>query len=325
MNVVRGTKAMIRIGTRGSHLARWQANWVAEQLRGLHAGLTVELVEIKTLGDRDRNSPLAQIGGIGVFTKEIQRALLENSVDLAVHSLKDLPTQTSNELFLAAVPARGDLADALVAPTFKTLESLPRAARIGTGSPRRRAQLLFLRPDLDVVSLRGNIETRLKYALRGELHGVVLACAGLQRLGLEEHITQRLEPPSFLPAVGQGALALECRRSDTPVETLVKPLNNDSTYRAVIAERAVLATLQGGCTLPIAAWARDLDSAQTEQGDTNLAIDAGVFALDGSQRVVVSLVGRRNDPESVGRRAAHALIDRGASSLLAQFGDRGDR
>ena len=209
-----------------------------------------------------------------------------------MHSLKDLPTQASNELILAAVPTRGDLADALVAPTFKTLEALPRGARIGTGSPRRRAQLLFLRPDLDVVSLRGNIETRLKYALQGQLHGVVLACAGLQRLGLEDHITQRLEPPSFLPAVGQGALGLECRRDDTVVEALVKPLNDDSTYRAVLAERAVLATLQGGCTLPIAAWARDLDSAQTEQGDTMLAIDAGVFALDGSQRVVVSLQGR---------------------------------
>jgi hydroxymethylbilane synthase len=320
MSVAGGTRPMIRIGTRGSHLARWQANWVAEQLRGLYAGLTVELVEIKTLGDRDRNSPLAEIGGIGVFTKEIQRALLENSIDLAVHSLKDLPTQPSDGLSLTAVPARVDLADALIAPTFKTLEALPRAARIGTGSPRRRAQLLFLRPDLDVVSLRGNVETRLKHALQGQLHGIVLACAGLQRLGLEDHITQRLEPPSFLPAVGQGALGLECRRGDTVVEDLVKPLNNDSTHRAVLAERAMLATLQGGCTLPIAAWARELDSALAERDDTTLAIDAGVFALDGSQRVVVSLRGPRHDPEVLGCRAAHALIDRGARSLLAKFG-----
>jgi hydroxymethylbilane synthase len=325
MSVARGTTAMIRIGTRGSHLARWQADWVAEQLRGLHAGLTVELVEIKTQGDRDRSSPLAEIGGIGVFTKEIQRALLENSIDLAVHSLKDLPTQPSNELFLAAVPARGDLADALIAPTFKTLEALPRAARIGTGSSRRRAQLLVLRPDLDVVSIRGNVETRLKYALDGQLHGVVLACAGLQRLELEDHITQRLGPPSFLPAVGQGALGLECRRGDIAVETLVKPLNNDSTYRAVLAERALLAALQGGCTLPIAAWARDLDTVDAERGNAMLAIDAGVFALDGSQRFVVSLQGPREEPEVLGCRAAHALIDRGASSLLARLGASGDR
>jgi hydroxymethylbilane synthase len=324
MSIACGTRAMIRIGTRGSRLARWQADWVAEQLRRLHAGLTVELVEIKTLGDRDGNSPLAEIGGTGVFTKEIQRALLDNSVDLAVHSLKDLPTQPLEELFLAAVPEREDLADALVAPTFKTLEALPRGARIGTGSPRRRAQLLFLRPDIDVVSLRGNIETRLKYALQGQLDGVVLACAGLQRLGLQHHITERLEPPSFLPAVGQGALGLECRRGDTAVETLVKPLNHDSTYRAVLAERAVLAQLEGGCTLPIAAWARGLDSVESERDGTMLAIDAGVFALDGSQRVVVSLQGPRHDPEVLGRRAAHALLDRGASSLLAPLGVPGD-
>lgn len=317
MSIAGGTKPRIRIGTRGSYLARWQANWVAEQLRELHAELTVELVEIKTLGDRDRKSALAEIGGIGVFTKEIQRALLEKSVDLAVHSLKDLPTQQPDELFLAAVPAREDLADALIAPTFQTLEALPRGARIGTGSPRRRAQLLFLRPDVEVVSLRGNIETRLKYALQGQLQGVVLAYAGLKRLGLEDHITERLEPPSFLPAVGQGALGLECRRDDTVIETLVKPLNDDSTYRAVLTERAALAALQGGCTLPIGAWARDLESAETEREGTMLAIDAGVFALDGSERVLVSLQGPCHDPEVLGRRAAQVLIDRGASSLLA--------
>ena len=177
--------------------------------------MTIELVEIKTQGDRDQSSPLAAVGGVGLFTKEIQWALLENKVDLAVHSLKDLPTQQSDRLLLAAVPARGDPADALIAPGFKTLEALPGAARVGTSSPRRRAQLLFLRPDVGIISLRGNVETRLRHALQGELDGVVLACAGLQRLGLGHHITQRLEPPGFLPAVGQGALGLECRRDDT--------------------------------------------------------------------------------------------------------------
>jgi hydroxymethylbilane synthase len=280
--------------------------------------LTVELVEIKTLGDRDQNSPLAQIGGLGLFTKEIQRALVESSIDLAVHSLKDLPTQQPEELILAAVPEREDPADALVAPTCRTLEALPRGARIGTGSPRRRAQLLFLRPDLDVVAVRGNIDTRLNYALRGELDGVVLASAGLSRLGLEHHITQRLEPPNFLPAVGQGALGLECRRNDTVVKHVVESLNHDASYHAVFAERAVLNSLQGGCTLPLAAWARDLDGLGSESGDRSLAIDAGVFALDGSQRVAVSLQGPRSEPEALGRRAALALIDQGASSLLAQ-------
>ena len=178
MTIAGATKAMIRIGTRGSQLARWQANWVAEQLRELHPGLTVELVEIKTLGDRDRNSPLAEIGGIGVFTKEIQRAVLEDTVDLAVHSLKDLPTEQSDGLFLAAVPARIWLTLSLLR-RFQTLEALPQNARIGTGSPRRRAQLLFLRPDLEVVSLRGNIETRLKYALQGQLRW---SCSGMRWL-----------------------------------------------------------------------------------------------------------------------------------------------
>jgi hydroxymethylbilane synthase len=323
MSAFGGTRPRIRIGTRGSQLARWQANWVAEQLRELHAGLTVELVEIKTLGDRDQNSPLAEIGGLGLFTKEIQRALLENSVDLAVHSLKDLPTEQSDELFLAAVPAREDLADALVAPTYRTLHALPRGARIGTGSPRRRAQILFLRPDLDVVSLRGNIETRLNHSLREELHGVVLACAGLRRLGLEDHITQRLEPPNFLPAVGQGALALECRRNDTGARILVERLNDDSTYRSVLAERAVLAALQGGCTLPMGAWARDLEWRGSERGAPMLAIDAGVFAVDGSQRVLISLQGPGDDPEALGRRAAQALLEGGASALLSEHGSPG--
>jgi hydroxymethylbilane synthase len=316
MKVGSETRATIRVGTRGSLLARWQANWVAEQLRKLHAGLTVELVEIKTLGDRDQNSSLGEIGGAGVFTKEIQRALLDKRVDLAVHSLKDLPVQQSGELLLAAVPAREDLSDALIAPVYKTLDALPHGARIGSGSPRRRAQILCMRRDLEVVSLRGNIETRLKYAQEGHLHGVLLACAGLRRLGLEHQISQRLEPPEFLPAVGQGALGLECRSDDEGIARLVKPLNHDATHRAVLAERAVLAALQGGCALPIAAWARGLDGFGCEPADLVLAIDAGVFALDGSRRVVVSLQGSGQEPEVLGRKAAQSLIAGGASALL---------
>jgi hydroxymethylbilane synthase len=317
MSVARGTRALIRIGTRGSQLARWQANWVAEQLRVLHTGLAVELVEIKTQGDRDRNSPLSAIGGVGVFTKEIQRALLEESVDLAVHSLKDLPTQHTDGLLLAAVPARADLADALIAPRYQTLDALPEAARIGTSSPRRRAQLLFSRPDLQIVSLRGNIETRLNQALGGQLDAVVLAWAGLHRLDLEHHITQRLGPPDFLPAVGQGALGLECRRDDAIVEALVKPFMHEPTYRAVLAERATLAALQGGCTLPMAAWARDLVDNEADQTGLNLAIDAAIFEPDGRERIVVSLQGPRHDPDSLGRRTAQALLENGAGRLLA--------
>ncbi len=320
MSVYRGTKALIRIGTRGSQLARWQANWVAEQLRLVHPGLTAELVEIKTKGDRDRNSPLVAIGGVGLFTKEIQRAVLENSVDLAVHSLKDLPTERIDGLLLAAVPAREDPADALIAPRYHTLEALPVGARIGTSSPRRHAQLLFLRPDLEIVSLRGNVETRLHQALEGRLDAVVLARAGLHRLGLDRHVTERLEPPRFLPAVGQGALGIECRSDDTVVEALVRPFSHQSTYHAVLAERSVLAALQGGCTLPMAAWARDLVSNHAEQTGLDLLLDAAVFDPKGRERVMVSLQGPYDDPEGLGRQAAQALFEQGAERLLAQLG-----
>jgi hydroxymethylbilane synthase len=322
MSGARGIERLIRIGTRGSRLARWQANWVAEQLCAFHAGLATELVEIKTEGDRDRNSPLAAIGGVGVFTKEIQRALLENSIDLAVHSLKDLPTQQTDGLMLAAVPAREDVADALIAPRYQTLTSLPIAARIGTSSPRRRAQLLFLRPDLEVVSLRGNVETRVNSALEGRLDAVVLACAGLLRLGLEHNVTQRLGPPDFLPAVGQGALGLECRRDDTVLEALLKPLNHPSTYRAVLAERAVLAALEGGCTLPMAAWARDLADGEAERTGLKMALDAALFDPDGRECIMVSLYGSHHDPEGFGKQVAEALFERGAERLVARIDSR---
>jgi hydroxymethylbilane synthase len=319
MSRVRGTDRLIRIGTRSSRLARWQANWVAEQFRALHPGLTVELVEIKTEGDRDRNSPLAVIGGVGVFTKEIQRAVLENIVDLAVHSLKDLPTQQTDGLLLAAVPAREDVADALIAPHYQTLTALPTAARIGTSSPRRRAQLLFFRPDLEIVSLRGNVETRIDSVLEGRLDAVILASAGLHRLGLEHHITQRLGPPDFLPAVGQGALGLECRRDDAVLEALLKPLNHQSSYCAALAERAVLAELQGGCTLPMAAWARDLPDCEVASTSLNLALDAVLFDTDGRERIMVSLQGSHHDPEGFGRHVAKALFEKGAVRVLAQI------
>jgi hydroxymethylbilane synthase len=317
MTLTAVAKAKIRVGTRGSQLAMWQANWVAEQLRALHPGLTVELIEIKTQGDRDYSLPLTESGTIGVFTKEIQRALLENTVDLAVHSLKDLPTQHTDGLLLAAVPLRGEPVDALVAPRHRTLEALPTAVRIGTSSPRRRAQLLYLRPDIEIVPLRGNVETRLNQALDGKLSAVVLACAGLDRLGLAHHITERLGPPGFLPAAGQGALGLECRRDDTLVEALVTPLTHQSTYRAVLAERAVLAALQGGCTLPMAAWARDVPSyREVDEQGPGLAIDAALFDPDGRERITVSLHGPCDDPEDLGRRAAQSLLEKGAMRLM---------
>jgi len=289
---------------------------VAERLRELHPGIRVELVEIKTQGDHDRAAPLAAIGGVGLFTKEIQRAVRDGSVDVAVHSLKDLPIQGLADLILAAVPARENVADALIAPRYQTLEALPVAARVGTGSPRRRAQLLFLRPDLEVVTLRGNVETRLNRALEGWLDAVVLAWAGLLRLGLERHVTQRLDPPGFLPAVGQGALGIECRRDDAAVLALFKPLDDAAAHRAIRAERTALAELEGGCNLPMAAWARDVENDQAGHEGPVLALDAAVFHPDGHHRVMVTLHGPRDDPDGLGRRAAFALRDRGAIPLL---------
>jgi hydroxymethylbilane synthase len=324
MTELTGGKNTIRIGTRGSHLARWQAEWVADRLRGLHPGLNVELVEIKTQGDRDRNTPLAAMatGGTGLFTKEIQRAVGDGSVDVAVHSLKDLPTQGPAGLILAAVPVREDVADALIAPRDRTLDALQAGARVGTSSPRRRAQLLYRRPDLEIVALRGNVETRLNQALEGRLDAVVLAWAGLKRLGLERHVTHRLEPPEFLPAVGQGALGIECRRDDANVLALLRPLDDPATHRAVRAERAALAELEGGCIIPMAAWARDVEGDEGARAGRPdgpaLAIDAVVFDPDGRERVAASLLGPRDDPDGLGRRAAQALRDQGAEPLLAR-------
>lgn len=302
---------VLRIGTRGSPLARWQADWVANRLRALHPGLAVELVEIKTEGDRDRNSPLSAIGGTGVFTKEIQRALLNGSVEIAVHSLKDLPTQGPDSLILGAIPEREDVADALIAPRFKTLAELPPGAKVGTGSLRRRAMLLHARPDLAVVDLRGNVETRLNQAIDGRLDAVVLASAGLIRLGLAGHVTERLAPPTFLPAVGQGALGIECRRDDPMTQGRLVPLNHAPSHRAVLAERQALADLEGGCLIPLGAFAQDLDGGR-------LLLDAVVYGANGRERLVAQVVGAQTDPQAVGREVARLLREQGADRVLGR-------
>lgn len=299
----------LRIGTRGSRLARWQADHVADALRRQHADLHVELVEIRTLGDRDRNSPLAAIGGTGVFTKEIQRALLAGDVDVAVHSLKDLPTAPIDGLVLAAVPPREAVFDALIAPRHRTLAALPPGARIGTSSLRRRALLGHARPDAVVVDLRGNVETRLRQALEGSLDAVILAEAGLRRLGLDPHATERLGLPAFLPAVGQGALGLECRAGDAATRSLLAALDDSASHRAVVAERALLAALHGGCLVPLGAWARDEGGA--------LRLDAAVLDPEGRRRLDASASG--GDPLELGREVAARLLDQGAADLLASI------
>ena len=298
---------VVRLGTRGSPLARWQAEWVASRLVELHPGLQVELIEIKTHGDRDRNSPLSQIGGAGLFTKEIQRALLDDRVDLAVHSLKDLPTQGPEALTLGAVPGRESVFDALIAPQFRTLDALPAGARVGTSSLRRKALLKHMRPDLEVVDIRGNVETRLNQALEGKVEAVILAEAGLHRLGLQAKITERLEPPRFLPAVGQGALGVECRAEDTRVLSFLKRLDDPDTHRSVIAERTLLSELQGGCLVPLGAWARS--------SGREIRMDAAVLDPAGTTRIDDHATGSE-DPVTLGKIVAARLIERGAKGLL---------
>lgn len=290
---------VLRIGTRGSRLARYQAEWARNRIRESAPEVTVEIIEIKTLGDRDRNSPLAQIGGAGVFTKEIQKALAAGDIDLAVHSLKDLPTEHAAGLVLAAVPEREDPFDALISRAGVGFDDLPQGAKIGTGSLRRQNQLLSLRPDLTVVAVRGNVETRLGLVETGGFDAVVLALAGLNRLALGDRVTERLEPPRFLPAVGQGALGLECREDDVATRSIVARLDHAPSHRAATAERSLLAEIAGGCMVPLAAWARE------DAGE--LALDAVWFPEGPRSRRVASARGSLADPHALGAEVARLL------------------
>jgi hydroxymethylbilane synthase len=297
----------LRLGTRGSKLARWQADWVAGELR--HLGHTVELVEIATRGDVEQVVAVEEIGTRGVFTKEIQRALLAGDVDLAVHSLKDLPTELVEGLILAAVPVRESSADVLVSRDAVTLESLPKAARVGTGSLRRQAQLRHVRPDLQVADLRGNVDTRLRKLDEGQFEALVLAEAGLRRLGLADRVSQVLPTDVMLPAVGQGALGIECRAEDAGTLEILASLNDPETRAAVTAERALLEHLRGGCMAPVGALGR------TEGNELTLA--AVVLSADGKRRLTASEIGPSGDAESLGLRVADVLLAQGAAELIA--------
>jgi hydroxymethylbilane synthase len=301
----------LRIGTRGSQLARWQAEWVAARLRGV--GHPVELVEIATHGDIDRERPVEEIGTRGVFTKAIQRALLACEIDLAVHSLKDLPTEPVEGLILAGVPPRESPADVLVSNIVASLDDLPDGARVGTGSLRRQAQLRHRRPDLQIEDIRGNVDTRLQKLDDGQFDAIVLAEAGLRRLGLSGRIRQVLPLDLMLPAVGQGALAIECRTSDIATRQIVAALDDPATHSAVLAERALLARLRGGCMAPIGALGR------VER--KKLQLSAVVLSPDGVRRVAASesVVGvTQADADQLGYRVAEALLAQGAAELIAQ-------
>jgi hydroxymethylbilane synthase len=311
MTAPNSAPSTIRLGTRGSQLARWQAEWVAEQLRRF--GQPVELVEIATHGDVDRARPVEEIGTRGVFTKAIQRALLAGEIDLAVHSLKDLPTEPVEGLMLAAVPPRESAADVLVTNIAASLDDLPRAARIGTGSLRRQAQLRHRRPDLQIQDIRGNVDTRLQKLDDGQFDAIVLAEAGLRRLRLTGRIRQVLPFDIMLPAVGQGALAIECRTGDVATQAQVAALDDPATHSSVQAERSLLARLRGGCMAPIGALGRIERSA--------LQLSAVVLSPDGVRRVVASeSVGgvTAADAEQLGYHVAEDLLAQGAAELIAQ-------
>jgi hydroxymethylbilane synthase len=298
----------LRIGTRASKLARWQSDWVAARL--LERGAQVEIIEIATSGDLSQQGPVAALGAQGVFTKEIQAALLAGEVDLAVHSLKDLPTEQVAGLRLAAVPPREESADALVAAMGLSLDELPAGARVGTGSLRRRAQLLHLRPDLEMRDIRGNVDTRLRKLDEGQYDAIVLAVAGLKRLGLSGRTTEVLGPPRMLPAPGQGALAIECRDDDEVARQAVAALDDHATRAAVVAERAVLAALHGGCSAPIAAWGRVVGG--------ELRLDALVADIHGREMLRGSdSAPLESSADLLGQSVADDLLARGAARLVA--------
>jgi hydroxymethylbilane synthase len=297
---------ILRIGTRGSMLAKWQAESVRKKLFAA-SGVEAEIVIIKTSGDKMQQAPLPQIGGKGIFIKELEEALLEESIDLAVHSVKDVPTDIPSRLMFPAVCRRDDVRDCLVG---STLANLRQGARVGTSSLRRQAQLRHLRPDLDLRDLRGNVDTRLRKVESGEYEAVMVAKAGLDRLGLSQRISEVLSPEICMPAVGQGAIAVECRLKDTEAGDLLAPLDDAETRTAIIAERALLSALQGGCQVPMGAWAR------IERSE--LLLDACVCSVDGAQYVKQRATAPPDQAVQLGEHMARVLIEAGAQSILEE-------
>jgi hydroxymethylbilane synthase len=304
--------AGLRIATRKSKLALWQAEHVAALLRRAHPGLDIELVPISTLGDRIQDRSLAAIGGKGLFIKELEVAISELRADIAVHSMKDVPAEVPPEFQIAAVLQRADARDALVAAAgIARLEDLPARARVGTSSLRRQAQLYAVRPDLRIETLRGNVDTRLRRLDSGELDAILLACAGLIRLGLESRITARLDSEVCLPAVGQGVIGIECRKADARTRELLQPLEHPATRRVLEAERAFAERLGGSCQSPIAAYAR-LDAEQ-------LSLAGLVAEPDGSRLLRDSIQGTAGQANSLGRQLAERLLAAGAADLLERL------
>lgn len=312
------SQSPIRIATRASQLALWQAHHIADRLRA--AGHDVEIVHVSTSGDRDQQGSLRSFGGMGVFTREVQRVVLDGDADVAVHSLKDLPGESVKGLCLAAVPERASRFDALVMPKAwdghaaivakDPLAILPQGSRVGTGSPRRQAQLAVARPDLRLAEIRGNVDTRLRKLDDDEYDALVLAEAGLSRLGYADRISCRLAPPLMYGAVGQGALGLECRADDESTRKALDGLTDAPTMTCVTSERALMIDLRAGCHAP-------LGVQSLVMGDS-LVLEAVLLSLDGKERLLASSSGSVHDAASVGQDVARSLIEQGAESLTSQ-------
>jgi hydroxymethylbilane synthase len=300
----------IKIGTRGSLLATTQSTWVRKQIEAEHPGITVELVKIVTKGDKILDVPLAKVGGKGLFVKEIEEALLRKDVDLAVHSMKDVPSELPDELHLGIIPPRENPHDAFISTRFARLADLPEGATVGTSSLRRRAQLAALRPDLKIVDLRGNLDTRLRKLDEGKFQAIILAAAGLNRLGMSSRATGYFTAREMLPAVGQGALGIELRKDDDELLAGLSFLNDDNTTIAVAAERAFLYRLEGGCQVPIGAFA-EVDGGQVE-------LTGLVASVDGKEVLKDSISGPNAEAQQIGTQLANKLLDMGGREILAE-------
>jgi hydroxymethylbilane synthase len=311
-------RAGLVLGTRGSQLALWQAHYVKDKVEKM-TGLPVEIRKIKTTGDKILDVPLAKVGGKGLFTKEIEVELIAGNVDLAVHSMKDVPTQLPEGLCMAANPEREDPRDVVVSGAGYDLDSLPADGRLGTSSLRRRAQVLALRDDIDVVDVRGNLDTRMRKAEEGEVDAVLLAAAGIRRMGWADRITHYIDVEQMVPAVGQGAIGVEVRDDDELMLDVCRELTCDETLRCVTAERVVMRKLEGGCQVPIGAYARPAD------GDPGtLVMDGMVGSIDGDTILRDQLSGPADDPAALGDRMVERLLGLGAAEVLAEIRDAAD-
>jgi hydroxymethylbilane synthase len=302
------TDNIIRIATRKSPLALWQAEFVKAQLEHFHPGIQVELVKMVTQGDKILDAPLAKVGGKGLFVKELEIGMLEGQADIAVHSMKDVPVEFPEGLHLATICEREDPRDAFVSNKYDTFEDLPQGAIVGTSSLRRQCQIMERRPDLKIETLRGNVNTRLKKLDDGAYDAIILAAAGLKRLGFHNRIKECIDPLKSLPAIGQGAVGIECRTNDERVNGLLAPLNHADTRTRVLAERAMNNRLEGGCQVPIGGYA--------ELGHGVIVLRGLVGRPDGTEVVRGDISGRPEDAEELGRVLADDLLARGAREIL---------